>query len=302
MASTQVAKFTCSACGRQYPWKAEIAGRNAKCKCGQALIVPATPDPEPDPDIIDFADLEAAASGKPVAVGPVAEAGADGGGYRCPSCATDLTPGAMLCTACGYNMKTGSHVKTQIGGGPDRPVAAKGAAKAAAAAGPHNWGGRPGQRSNRGASAENAQTIKQVALGAVAVVVVLGLIFGAKMVFKKGQEPTGPMLGDDAKVLAWFRDDEPMEAMAFVDMHDSKTLLMTWTNRQSRNKIQQWYDMGVVKVWTFNSPMPRFAIWELPPDPAKRQALFQWAKIWEEDRGLPAPTDVGQKYIILHLA
>ena len=62
MADTQVAKFTCSACGRQYPWKAEIAGRAAKCKCGQALTVPPMPDPEPEADVFDLADMEAAAS------------------------------------------------------------------------------------------------------------------------------------------------------------------------------------------------------------------------------------------------
>ena len=98
MADTQVAKFTCSACGRQYPWKPEIAGRAAKCKCGQALTVPQGPDAELDPDVIDFADLEAAASGRPVAAGPVAAASADSG-YRCPSCAAEMTPGTVLCTS-----------------------------------------------------------------------------------------------------------------------------------------------------------------------------------------------------------
>ena len=297
MASTQVAKFSCSACGRQYPWKAEIAGRSAKCKCGQALTVPATADAEPDPDVIDFADLEAAGTGRPVAAGPMAEAGVDGG-YRCPSCSTDLAPGALLCTSCGYNLKTGSRMQTQMGGGPDRPVAAT----AKGAAGMNTWGGRPGQMRGRDSAGENSQTIKQLVLGGIALVLLVGLIFGAKMFFKKEQTAAaGPMLGDDAKVLEMFKEEAPIEGIAFVDTHPSRTLGIKWTNNQSRNKINQWYSMGAVKVWTFNSQLARYAFLELPQDPEKRKALFQWSATWEVEHGQPAPKDVGQKYIILHM-
>jgi hypothetical protein len=37
------AKFTCSACGRKYTWKLELAGQRAKCKCGNILKVPLGP-------------------------------------------------------------------------------------------------------------------------------------------------------------------------------------------------------------------------------------------------------------------
>ena len=193
MADTQVAKFSCGACGRQYPWKAEIAGRSAKCKCGQALTVPATADAEPEADVINFADLEAAGTGREVLAGPVAAAA----------------------------------VETPMGGGPDMPATAK-AGKGAT--GMNTWGGRPGQMRGRDASGENSQTVKQLVLGGIAVVLLVGLIFGAKMFFKKDQTAAaGPMLGDDAKVLEMFKEEAPIEGIAFVDTHPSRTLGIRWT-------------------------------------------------------------------------
>ena len=35
-------KFSCAACGREFRWKPELAGKRAKCKCGAAVQVPAT--------------------------------------------------------------------------------------------------------------------------------------------------------------------------------------------------------------------------------------------------------------------
>src|SRR5438128_10730312 len=32
-------KIVCGACGRQYGWKPELAGRTVKCKCGAAITV-----------------------------------------------------------------------------------------------------------------------------------------------------------------------------------------------------------------------------------------------------------------------
>jgi hypothetical protein len=54
-------KFSCSACGRQFAWKKELAGKKAKCKCGAMVEIPMemTP-PEPAEDALyDLADLAA---------------------------------------------------------------------------------------------------------------------------------------------------------------------------------------------------------------------------------------------------
>ena len=37
----QPQQFSCDACGRTYAWKPQLAGKRAKCKCGQAINVPA---------------------------------------------------------------------------------------------------------------------------------------------------------------------------------------------------------------------------------------------------------------------
>ena len=33
-------KFSCPECGKQYPWKPELAGKKGKCKCGAIMSVP----------------------------------------------------------------------------------------------------------------------------------------------------------------------------------------------------------------------------------------------------------------------
>lgn len=72
-------KFSCAACGRQYGWKPQLAGKKAKCACGAAVVVPQgppasasppaapspapsrasspapAPAPVPDDDLYDFA-------------------------------------------------------------------------------------------------------------------------------------------------------------------------------------------------------------------------------------------------------
>ena len=53
-------KFSCNACGKSYGWKPELAGRQAKCKCGQVMTVPAEPPAPPEEDALyDLAPSEA---------------------------------------------------------------------------------------------------------------------------------------------------------------------------------------------------------------------------------------------------
>jgi hypothetical protein len=44
MAEVATSTFSCSACGKNYKWKQELAGRKVKCKCGQVVQIP-TSDP-----------------------------------------------------------------------------------------------------------------------------------------------------------------------------------------------------------------------------------------------------------------
>ena len=49
--------FTCDACGRKFRWKAELAGRKARCKCGGVIDIPPQPPAVHrayvDPPIVD---------------------------------------------------------------------------------------------------------------------------------------------------------------------------------------------------------------------------------------------------------
>jgi hypothetical protein len=36
-------KFSCAACGRQFAWKPALAGKKAKCACGEPLLIPQSP-------------------------------------------------------------------------------------------------------------------------------------------------------------------------------------------------------------------------------------------------------------------
>lgn len=113
-------KFSCEGCGKSYAWKSELAGKRVKCKCGQPLTVPREDPAAAEADFGGFDDFEALANGTPVdayAAAPVSSAGP-----TCPSCGGGVTPGAVLCMNCGYNLKTGKKVKTQkvaggVGGG-----------------------------------------------------------------------------------------------------------------------------------------------------------------------------------------
>jgi len=42
MAAMDAGRFGCSACGKSYAWKAELAGKRVKCKCGAVMTVPAS--------------------------------------------------------------------------------------------------------------------------------------------------------------------------------------------------------------------------------------------------------------------
>jgi len=68
MSSSNAAKFSCPACGKQYTWKPALAGKQAKCACGAVMLVPAEPPgcEEPD-DVYDLAEAAQVASATPTA-------------------------------------------------------------------------------------------------------------------------------------------------------------------------------------------------------------------------------------------
>ena len=116
-------QFACEGCGKTYPWKPELAGKRAKCKCGRIIEIPSTPpQPEapPDPAMDALYALAEEESTRPVVQSP---------SVRCPSCQEPWPPGAAICPNCGYNLETGSKHK------PTAAAAVTAAASGAATAG-----------------------------------------------------------------------------------------------------------------------------------------------------------------------
>lgn len=55
MGKVDAGKFACEACGKAYPWRAQLAGKRAKCTCGAVLVVPeAEPQEVEDGGLYDL--------------------------------------------------------------------------------------------------------------------------------------------------------------------------------------------------------------------------------------------------------
>jgi hypothetical protein len=144
--TTTEPKFHCSACGKEYRWKPELAAKKAKCKCGNVITVPSSPPapaaarPAPRPAVQDddldglyaLAQEEKKAAARPAALTGVEAAG----GYRCPSCSAGMAPGSVICPNCQLDIRTGMRQVAVAGAGARGGVmAAAGAYVTATAAG-----------------------------------------------------------------------------------------------------------------------------------------------------------------------
>jgi hypothetical protein len=86
-------------CGKKLKAPATAVGKKAKCpKCGNVLTV-TPPPPPPDDDSLDALYDLAAAGEQAAAQEQLAP--------RCPSCMREMAPGAVLCTNCGYDTRSG---------------------------------------------------------------------------------------------------------------------------------------------------------------------------------------------------
>src|SRR5687768_12104129 len=119
-ATTKEVKFSCASCRREFRWKPELAGKQAKCKCGSTISIPRTPPPPPPPaddaggmdDLYALAAEEKATAKRAAVVAPDEPAQ----GYRCPSCGSSIPVGSMVCAQCTLDLRTGSKSTAPAGG------------------------------------------------------------------------------------------------------------------------------------------------------------------------------------------
>ena len=135
--TTTEPKFNCGACGKEYRWKPELAGKKAKCKCGGVIAVPAAapaqpaaasakpatkpaarpaPKPAAEQDV-DFDGLYALAQEETKATSRPQAADESASGYRCPSCSAGIPPGTAVCPNCRLDMRTGTRMAAPAGVG-----------------------------------------------------------------------------------------------------------------------------------------------------------------------------------------
>lgn len=134
-------KVACK-CGQKFAAKDELAGKTVKCpKCGDPIKIPASqnqpaatssqaqqkasaPAPQQakaqDDDLLRMAPAAAPRiGGDPFLNDLLVEAGVTSDihhtGPRCPGCNAPIQTDAMLCVKCGYNLRTGQRIKSQVG-------------------------------------------------------------------------------------------------------------------------------------------------------------------------------------------
>ncbi|MCA9187012.1 MAG: hypothetical protein R3E01_15910 [Pirellulaceae bacterium] len=117
-------RFRCK-CEHAITVKADAAGRKVKCpKCDSVLVVPRPAKGAQQPVAAgarasrtsvstDVADIPGGFGG----VGDLLdELGMEATrtGVRCPECNADMTPEAILCVQCGFNLETGKKLETKV--------------------------------------------------------------------------------------------------------------------------------------------------------------------------------------------
>ncbi|MBI2194876.1 MAG: HEAT repeat domain-containing protein [Planctomycetes bacterium] len=112
-------KVTCSACGKSFNLKDELAGKTGKCPCGAMLKVPLpAPAPAPQELGLSLVEPQAPAAALAPALAPAGgpSGAAEGSNGKCPGCGATTAGGAVICVQCGYNFKTRQKMAGGAGG------------------------------------------------------------------------------------------------------------------------------------------------------------------------------------------
>jgi hypothetical protein len=312
--------ISCPSCGKKYAIKSDLMGKQVRCKCGSVLEVPpsfltavAPPALLPIPglndlpppmaplsrpaleidadDLYDLVEEKILVPVRPVAALPptrefipISVPGliddAD-----CPSCDQRLQAGAIICTHCGFNLKTGQK--------PNRPAPATTKSAAAAFAGM--------ARPHKKVIAEDKKIeLVKVLLPLVALLAVLGIAVASYTLLIKNHKSAAAPKGNDAQVLAWMNDPGAKEIHDWFKQ-DPDRMAGEYNTNQAIAKADELQQIGAKQVLAFGARMTRSLAVELPDDPDKRKALFVWENKFAVEHYYPPDKDVGQKYLLLKL-
>jgi hypothetical protein len=254
--------ISCPACGSSYPWKPQLSGKKVRCKCGklfEAHPPRALPaEPVTDPEIIPVDE------DSDVSVIPSKR--------RMPTVLR--RPGAV-----------GSVAATA----PPPTISAPDLAAA------YPTHGRRRVVVHEDAGGDSKKKLL-VPLLAICVLLVGGGIF-AGLALRGGMlGPSKPMLGDDKMITEMIQGENGTEVKEWLKAN-SRHMFFNMTEGQANGLADRLYAMGAVKVYAFGEVISRSIAVELPDDPVKRKALFDYEK--EHNGWRSKSKDVGQRYFLL---
>jgi DNA-directed RNA polymerase subunit RPC12/RpoP len=132
--------FACPHCDKRFQWATKIADRRVKCpNCEKRIRVPTVPGrvaeaidplpekpakapaPETDTYDLDLTGLDDDQVDRP----PTAAQQAAAQTGRCPACNQSIKPNAVICIKCGYNLKKGKRMQTQVRDDEDEQAKSK---------------------------------------------------------------------------------------------------------------------------------------------------------------------------------
>lgn len=103
--------FNCPGCKQPIEAPEEMAGQVAACPtCDAQMTIPAAAKPQTL--VIDESGVVDADTGP----GPAPSSGPDSGagGQKCPECGTVMDDDAVMCMGCGFNIKLGKKMTTDL--------------------------------------------------------------------------------------------------------------------------------------------------------------------------------------------
>lgn len=125
---SEATNIACPQCGKQYRWKAELAGKKVRCRCGEKFRI-AEPSPAAAADTYELS--AGSGAGSPLAdVLPRQSDQARSTERRCPNCNTKISDQAVICINCGTDTRTGEKTRVAQGevavaGNPGAPAGLK---------------------------------------------------------------------------------------------------------------------------------------------------------------------------------
>jgi hypothetical protein len=281
------AVIQCPSCQKEYPWKPDLAGKRVKCKCGELIDVPAAaPKAEVD-ELYDLADdpapkgqhaigdLQSAATTAAVAVDNSRH-------FPCPYCGEKLDPGSTMCPFCGSNLEGALPESAVI----SVPTAVQAAPPVAT---------RPVVM-RKPPVEESSARLRLAIIGILTIFLLAIGIFLVRRKFPSLHTPDAPVNPLDAPIVEKL--DRGAEAREWLKADESRALC-GMSHKQSVFKVDQWYDLGIQRAVVFGNGSSLGI--ELPSDPAKRKAVFEFERKWNGENNFPLVDDRGQNWLEIEM-